>query len=425
MSEGAIPTEILSDIFQQSLPQRLDRKGRLAFQVIRSVCSRWRSVSLASPILWSSLSITCERDDQSYRHGAINLLDGWFSRAGPYIPLELEYVHPQATPMQVENLVAMKMVIRRHQTRWRWLSLFIYSVDLWDVFFDPSPSEWINLHTLKLWTYDLMAMLEEQNRQGLDALEKIPSLRCLMLEHDDGYEFTKHVGPIDLAELHVNLDTFHIAEAQLISAYSNLTKLVLVAGSYCSFILLPNYNLTLSSLTSFFFDAYNLSLLHHLTTPALVDFEIHLHSEEVEPQKEFLAEFIARCTSALQSLTLNGNEGFIAKVIPSLVTRPSLTLFTVNIWPSTLDSNTYLKEVEKEWCPRLRDLTISIGLGGAVELERMKGLVTFLSRREDFGLRELERLTVNRCSGAVEFPYELFRDVRLGKLRVMIPWSMD
>ncbi|KAH6880341.1 hypothetical protein BKA70DRAFT_1447379 [Coprinopsis sp. MPI-PUGE-AT-0042] len=341
------------------------------------------------------------------------------------MPLELEYVDPHLRSMRDEEKQAMTTLIRRHQTRWRYLSLFIESVNFREIFFEPPPSEWASLHTLALWTYDFIAMGEDRQTAAFDALEKLLSLQCLILKHDDAYGYTRHFGPIDLPEIHLVFDAFDLGEAQLISAYSRLTKLVLVAESSSHFELPTDYRLTLTSLLSFSFDTYNLSLLHHLTTPALADLEIHLHFEGHQPQNEFFASFVSRCTSQFRSLKLNSDEEFIAKVLPSLSTQPSLTHLMLNIWPSAFETDPHSEHTDKEWCPSLRDLTVSIGLGGVVELERMKGLATFLSRREDFELPELEKLTVNRCSGAIAFPYELFDDLHLGELTVMVPWSTD
>ncbi|KAH6886716.1 hypothetical protein BKA70DRAFT_1573887 [Coprinopsis sp. MPI-PUGE-AT-0042] len=385
---AAVPTEILSEIFQQSLPHTLDQE--------------W------SPGLPNHPLLTCNIGDEGFHDGylsSILLLDAWFSRAGESIPLELEYLDPVVNSMRDEETAAMKNLIQRYQPRWKRLSLFIEPESFWDVFFDHPPSGWVNLHTLSLFVCDFIEVGAERAVQGVDALENMTSLQCLLLQDHAAHEFERRYGPIDLPELHISLDGFTIDQVLLISAYQRLTKLVLVAPPRFLLELSLDNHITLPSLSSLSYNTYDLSLLEYFTTPALAE---SLYSASLRPR------FICRDNTPLIPFA-------VYLILPSLSERPDLNQITFDIWPFPNELSRFRKDSHPCWCPHLRELTVSIRSREAIELERVADLAAFLKRREELGLTPLESLTVHRCSGAVEFPYELFQDVSLGKLCVMVP----
>ncbi|KAH6886664.1 hypothetical protein BKA70DRAFT_1334773 [Coprinopsis sp. MPI-PUGE-AT-0042] len=423
---AAVPTEIFSEIFQQSLPHTLDQDGRLAFQIIRSVCSRWRSISLSTPVLWSSISVTCNISDKGFHDGYlidINLLDAWFSRAGESIHLELDYLDPMLSLMRDEEKVAMQNLVRRHQARWRRLSLFIEPECFWYVFFVHPPSAWISLHTLSLYAYDFVQVGADRATRGLDALEGMPSLQRLVLEDNDAYEFERQYGPIHLPELDITLHAFGFDQARLITAYSRLTKLVLVAPPRFDPELSLDHHITLPFLLSFSYETHDLSLLDRFSTPSLNELDIQLSCDLKLHEDMVLSSFLLRCTSALRAFNLDSHLhwAFTARILPSLSERQGLTRITFDIWPFPNSRSRFQKDIYPCWCPHLRELTISIRSREVAESQRIADLATFLKHREELGLLPLESLTVRRSSGAAEFPYELFQDVRVGRLRVMIP----
>ncbi|KAH6910911.1 hypothetical protein BKA70DRAFT_1219996 [Coprinopsis sp. MPI-PUGE-AT-0042] len=418
-ADAVLPNEILLDIFQDSLPQQLDEKGRLAFQLIRSVCSRWRFICFSSPILWSSVSVT--------DGGDISVLDGWFLRSGPSIPLELRYMDTSPGTMRNEDKAAIQALIRRYQPRWRSLSLYIESGCFWSALTEPPPSNWINLQTLELWTWDLMYVGERKAYIAHNVLEKITTLRCLVVDNG-GYKHTRQLGPSDLAELRITCYSFRIDEAHLISSYHHLTTLTVVFSSAHTPSLSPEDHLVLSSLYSFSYKAYNLDVLCHVTTPALVNLDIQLYAKpDHPPEHEILSGFLSRCSDELQSLTLEGcSEGsFFAQVLPEMGMRRGLQHLALDTWPSKLPS---LKDLHADWFLSLRSLTVSIEIMDQVErsegleLERMQDLAAFLLRWKDGGRQALERLTIHKRSTDLNFPYGLFEDVALGQLSVMVPW---
>ncbi|KAH6886679.1 hypothetical protein BKA70DRAFT_1444173 [Coprinopsis sp. MPI-PUGE-AT-0042] len=111
----------------------------------------------------------------------------------------------------------------------------------------------------------------------------------------------------------------------------------------------------------------------------------------------------------------------LAKILPALPPLPNLTHLTLEIWPFTMEI-TFPEDVEKDWCPNLRHLKVSFRSGNYVEEEQMASLAASLQRRQGWGRMELETLTIQKAARAEEFPYHLFENVRLGTLRVMVPW---
>ncbi|KAH6887285.1 hypothetical protein BKA70DRAFT_1462100 [Coprinopsis sp. MPI-PUGE-AT-0042] len=334
-----------------------------------------------------------EPDCEGFNNGDFNIfivLVAWFSRAGKCIPLELEYLDPAVNSMNREEVASMNGLVQRYQARWRCLSLFINPKCFCDAFFDLPPSSWNNLHTLTICAYDFVLLVtsEERAAQGYDALEEIPSLRCIVVEDHADYEFTRRFGPLDLVKLHINFDVFRIDHARLIAAYSSLTKLTL-----------------------------HLFLLNPFTTLALVELDIQLSDVPNLYEDAALHAFLGRCISTLRTFTLNshGNGEFVARVLPVL---SSLTHLTFDIWPEDFHPPT---SRDQDWSHSLRDLTFSIISSDAIELERMANLAVFLRGREELGLVPLESLTILRSSGAVALPYKLFNDLEIGKFRVIVP----
>ncbi|KAH6886686.1 hypothetical protein BKA70DRAFT_1410095 [Coprinopsis sp. MPI-PUGE-AT-0042] len=423
-AETAFPPEILSEIFRQSLPNRLDREGRIAFQYIRSVCSRWRSTALSSPVLWSSIYVmTASGDPLHYPP----LLVAWFSRSGPSMPLELEYLDYATSAMSSKDIESIQALIHRYRHRWRYLSLCIDSQCFWECILSPQAlsTNWINLQTLTLWIYDISILTPSQRSQALDSLANLTSLERLLLEDHSSYKQTRPYGPVVLLELHISLDdifaTHHIV---LISAYPSLTRLTLRAEVSYELHLSTGDHLTLPSLLHLSYEAFDIALLRYITTPALVGLEIQIQSEAYASfNGTFLSEFLPRCANTLQSMLLYSNfdASRLAKILPALPLLPKLVHLTFDIWPYNMIC-ALPEDADEDWYPNLRQLTVSFRSGDRVELKQMASLAAFLQRREDWGRMELETLTIRKGVGAAAFPYDLFENARLGSLCVMIPW---
>ncbi|KAH6887290.1 hypothetical protein BKA70DRAFT_1573365 [Coprinopsis sp. MPI-PUGE-AT-0042] len=429
-TEALIPTEIVLEIFQRSLPNRLDKDGRLAFQTIRSVCSRWRSISFSSRVLWSSIAVVHDSGSPSpdgvcSYDGFPAILEGWFSRAGPSIPLELDYGDSSA--LQSGRNAALARLVQRHHSRWKYLCLCVSPECFWDVILSSPSTDWNNLQILTLWIFDFHDLTPAQCSQRLDALENFTSLRRLYLNDYSVHTHKRPYGPFTLPELHIQLDDiFAPHHMHLISAYTSLTRLVLEGCVDYKLRLSPENHLSLPSLLDLSYTGYDLTFLQYLTASSLTTLDIHLDPGIEHPgdRCRILSQFLKRCTNTLHSILLD--SGFstlaIAGILPALLVRPSVTHLTLDAWPSDLEMDASPAHAENDWCPNLQELTVSFQSGDNVELERMAALAAFLRRRKDSGYTELEMLTIRKGAGAAQFPYDLFENVRLGKLRVMIPW---
>jgi hypothetical protein len=175
------------------------------------------------------------------------------------------------------------------------------------------------------------------------------------------------------------------------------------------------------SLLTFSYTFHNLSLLDHLTTPALVDLKLKPVSNAAKSWGP-LQPFLEQCTNALQTINLS-EVSLIEDTLPKLYARPSITEIVANAWPSaTLDLPA--EDVSEVWCPNLRELHVSIETEvDEDELGQMRALSVFLLKRQERGQAALRRLTIHkRSSRDVEFPYQLFEEIGLGVVCVMVPW---
>ncbi|KAH6886639.1 hypothetical protein BKA70DRAFT_1334707 [Coprinopsis sp. MPI-PUGE-AT-0042] len=419
---SVVPTEILSKIFRQALPRQLDQEGRLDFQTIRSVCTRWRSVSFSSPSLWSSLSVAFkEEEDPDFSH--LPRLEGWFSRSGSPVPLELAYENPNLLEDFMKPFMSL---IQRHQTRWIYLWLDVDTTCFWEIILSAPSTEWTNLHTLRLWAFDGGILCPESTSRAFNTLQDMQSLKSLLLRDEYGHRYTRSFGPTDLRQLEIIFNRyFGSSHVKLLSGYSSLRTLILNATmvrelgpmsskDHCT---LP----TLSSLICMD-NAPTFFMLKHFTTPALVALEIEFplrHGGEAEG--EVLQEFLARCTSALKSITIDGylTVPSVANLLPILSTQPSITHLTLSGWPP-ISVTPFSQNVDQDWCPNLQVLTVGSRYKDEFELEQMTDLATFLRRRENLGLTELQELIIRRIPRAIDFPYGVFEGIRLGRICVIL-----
>jgi F-box-like len=422
-----LPAEILSKIFSESLPLTLDEDGRRFFQTIRSVSPRWRSISLATPILWSSLSVTSIRGGYMIDSSRfIRILDGWFFRAGSTLSLDLEY-QDWGRGIIIDR-ASLKSLLQRYQSRWRRLSIDMRDESFLDVIADLPSSEWLSLDTLSLWRLDLQAHGADEDSQALDALDRITSLRRLHLESPTYHAHSRRYGPIHLAELQITIgEAFSANHSSLISSYASLSQLTLVVDRRSGGDPAPGAHLLLPSLLVFAYHGPDLVPLQYFTAPALVDLTVDLTgrrigSERMEGERESFKGFLTRCTDSLKSLTLreSTSPSFIAHAIPLLSIRPSIERVTVGEWPNHTENKNF-EEEERHWCPGLRQLSVLIDGTAESQLNRLEGLAALLKRREACGLPKLETLIIRRKDQDGEFPHDLFEDVGVGKVSVLVP----
>jgi hypothetical protein len=348
--------------------------------------------------------------------------------------LDLEYTNLAASNHPDREIDLLRALIRRFQSQWWRLEVFLeYNYHVWDTILDLPRSRWENLQFLKILPedFDDFVMDGPTSAKVLDVLESgIPSLRTLFLQLDEAShrEFERRIGPVGLQELRISVPDFGIQEARLISTYARLTTLVLESSS----TRIDNQGITLPSLSSFTYQAHDLSILALFTTPTLKTCNITLlalpkRDDPPPVETPALARFLECCTSSLKSLTLDSKHGPIgeclgADLLRFLSDHQLLTHITFKVWPVFFTEG-FLRRIDtpKKMCPRLRDLTVSMTSEDSwFAMERMANLAAFVSHRERLGMAPLDRLTVKRLPGAIEFPYELFKDLVISKLQVMV-----
>jgi hypothetical protein len=342
-------------------------------------------------------------------------METWFSRAGPTIPLQLRYTNH----IIAFNQASLKSLLQRYQSRWSELDLAIHPMRFVEIIADLPSSNWTNLTNICLWDHELLFP-----EKCTKCLKEVTSLRRLTLQPPIAYEHIESFGPVSLVEIRfVTNGYLRLGHAQLISSYLNLRKLEISSLLHKELLITPGLHLTLPLLATFILNAGRMSILDHLTTPALVDMEIYAAWPSSSRDDEHcISTFLSRCPDSLKSFKIHGQTrgASIARILPSLSDRPFLTHLAVNAFPLPMDDSFF---DENEWLPSLRDLSISLERNsGRQPVEELEYLAMFLKRRVEFhALPMLETLTIHKRSSD-EFPYHLFGDVPLGRLRVMIPF---
>ncbi|KAH6880264.1 hypothetical protein BKA70DRAFT_1343596 [Coprinopsis sp. MPI-PUGE-AT-0042] len=143
---ASLPSELLTAIFRDSLPPIMKKDGRIQFQLLRMVCSKWRQVCFSTPVFWSSLALqsTSDNPESSFY---TDIIQAWFSRAGESMPLSLSFdQYPEDTD-NTDDLIAF---IQSNQNRWRYLSLHIPTRKLWTLLKMCPAKSWSNLRHLDM-----------------------------------------------------------------------------------------------------------------------------------------------------------------------------------------------------------------------------------------------------------------------------------
>jgi hypothetical protein len=271
--------------------------------------------------------------------------------------------------------------------------------------------------------YDFSTLDLTQASQVSNILGNITSLQRLCIEDYFDYEYTLALGPTFLSELYITLQGFYIDQARLISSYCQLTKLVLSSPSVNTRRSFDEHFILHSLL---FLSSDDLSILQHFTTPSLAELDIQpsLYNTDDEDMEcnGILLEFLERCTSGVQSFTLDSDVGdaFVAYTLPLLFVQPTLQQLSIPLWPLGMESKLLSGSRERPWCPNLRDMTVSMQEDDEGGPQQMEELARFLQSREEMDVKRIERLTVHKPSDMGDFPYETFRDVPVDKLCVMV-----
>ncbi|KAH6902236.1 hypothetical protein BKA70DRAFT_1307457 [Coprinopsis sp. MPI-PUGE-AT-0042] len=144
MTQPCLPPELLGLIFREILPDDMGTDGRLQFQTLRMVCSKWRGTCFSTPHLWASLTLI---PSDPILNSYADLLRAWFSKSGDSIPLSLALDHKYQIDSQMDDIVQL---IQSLQGRWRYLALNINDLDFWRLLRISPREKWTNLSHLNI-----------------------------------------------------------------------------------------------------------------------------------------------------------------------------------------------------------------------------------------------------------------------------------
>ncbi|KAH6886689.1 hypothetical protein BKA70DRAFT_1334828 [Coprinopsis sp. MPI-PUGE-AT-0042] len=379
-----LPPEVLVHIFGLLSRGPLGKKGRLHFQAIRSVCSTWRLICFSSPFLCSSLAVNYN-NNHSLSYGKV--VEGWFSRAGPSMPLELLLLVTSSRGMSKEDSVALSDLLA------------------------PS-SDWKNLRKLSVWTYRLY---DNGRGVGIEVLRRATCIQSTPLQ-----------------DLRLTIDeasTTPADDLKFIAGYTHLRKLVLrVPRSDIQADSNSPISISLPRLGFLSITGPNITILCHFDTPSLTDLEVHLRYLDQDNQEIILRHFLAQCP-LVRSVILRSNNQQAEWMLSTLCAQPSITSVTIQPWPSARDGHEISHDAPwlNSWCPNLRELTVVIQSAKLIsedenEMTLLASVVSFLERRKELGQGRLDRLVFKCLECATEFPYDMFTTLGVGRVDVMGPW---
>ncbi|KAH6902231.1 hypothetical protein BKA70DRAFT_1521315 [Coprinopsis sp. MPI-PUGE-AT-0042] len=258
----------------------MDGVGRHDFQPLRMVCSRWPQVCFSTPKLWSSVTLFAilpAENQGVISRTYVDLLKGWFQKAGEDSPLDLAVEGCDFLPDQ--EIQAIALFVHSFQTRWRYLSLELNRWALRRLFITAPQDRWINLQHIVVddgWL-DSMTSLASINLQRCFPVAKTLELTTRLLISKPIHFLPKE----SVETLLWNAEGFAFDQyAPLLSSYPQLTSLDLRCGSFGWGLNFGTSPITLERLTSLSFTTEmnfrRLRLLQQFRLPSLSRFELTL-----------------------------------------------------------------------------------------------------------------------------------------------------
>ncbi|KAJ7261772.1 hypothetical protein B0H12DRAFT_1231420 [Mycena haematopus] len=121
-----IPPEVLGEIFVQCLPRDRDKFVEAAVQrcplLLTQISSNWRSVALATPALWTSITVNLSTKSCLPK---LDLIKAWIARSGSY-PLSFYIEESIQKDYYVNGMITSSTVLELyapHYHRWRAIRL--------------------------------------------------------------------------------------------------------------------------------------------------------------------------------------------------------------------------------------------------------------------------------------------------------------
>ncbi|GLB42461.1 hypothetical protein LshimejAT787_1104760 [Lyophyllum shimeji] len=361
-----LPDEILQEIFLACLPAELRECRPTRSQaplLLCQVCSRWRSLALSTPQLWSSLYIYLSRDededegeeegngdDQSdHDAGVVNehpvqttpafetLIEEWFRRLGPDMPLSLGFEFPDLDPSDYPALEKVtRCILHSHSHRLRELSLrfFIEDENFLSILFSPLE------HFEQLEVLSLIAIegATEHDCMGLFSLPSAPHLRRVLLRSVLVNSYTleralpwSQLTSIEIDDIHPS-PLRHVLTLCTNLEHGSLTVRGLLDTPFPS-VAKPFALPRLSDLKIRFFGGGNPSFFNGLELPALRSF--HIMTDETDPCFSWTHPRPEPLYDQLRNLTHLSFAGRLSDIV-------NLLRHTASLRTLTIASNDYL-----------------------------------------------------------------------------------
>ncbi|KAH6902198.1 hypothetical protein BKA70DRAFT_1405184 [Coprinopsis sp. MPI-PUGE-AT-0042] len=401
---ASLPAELLTLIMQNALPSMMDEDGRLQFQVLRMVCSHWRTVCFSTPIFWASIAFKndeCELEESFYAD-LVGRMRRWLSRAGPHIPLALCFEDEDHSYDEEDELIHL---VQENQRRWRYLYLDMDVESFWRILTICPHELWINLQYLGMSDHLLDVEDYEAESRGVPIEEHpladhFPAVKGVSVCTEAGTpplmypaarstveKLTWRSGWLDPAYL-----------AMFISGYRLLTHLEMYFIEDPPLSLNITDHISLESLKYLSFsatpDSLNWEFLGNFRTPVLRELSLAFltgSSDEAADVSSSIRPFLGSCNSGtLTSFSLKGP-------IPSqlferiLATAPgSITTLDLQYWPYGVFGLSSLEREPPEapdgkFFPNLESLRIAEVPSNDFPLQpsirSVKALMSFLSQR--------------------------------------------
>lgn len=199
-SSRQIPPEILSHIFLQCpavdwdensnlfLERRLDRTPLL----LGGICSRWRSIALATPRLWTSVSLDIQSESV---HTDVLLMETWLARAGQR-PLSICLSSSSDYDAKMDPLIELFLSRR---SSWKKLLLVLPASMIQSLSSANKPLLQLEELGIRLWC----GLWDDDLAAAIDTFECAPQLRYLRLSGESKRYFIRFPWS-QLQQLHVD-----------------------------------------------------------------------------------------------------------------------------------------------------------------------------------------------------------------------------
>ncbi|KAH6869095.1 hypothetical protein BKA70DRAFT_1578870 [Coprinopsis sp. MPI-PUGE-AT-0042] len=458
---ASLPNELLTTILRGSLPPIMDEDGRVHFQLLRMVCSRWREVCFSTPAFWSSIAV-----ETSFETPEINtyleLMRGWFSRAGGSMSLSLVFDDKVYEREDMDD--DFVLFIQSYQKRWRYLCLDIDTKPFWRLLKACPVNLWLNLRHLSvaehlISTLDFENETEDVHVKDHPLEDSFPGVKQFTLRSPvipPG--FTYPVGRNTVKTLTWNADRVEGAYYQpFLSQYRHLTHLEIDCVRDTIYWPADEPNpISLNALTYFSFTASpwesNWRFLGEFRTPSLVelvltsrwkliedeiasldfDYEtprvgFHCSMQGMDSLPPAIQPFLESCSNGtLTRFSLKGS------IPPQLFQRivvlvpGSVTSLYLQYWPYDVFGLTCLdykppSMLEGKFFPKLDSLRIaeipSSDFLRPQTTRSVKSLVSFLSKRVENANSHARLTSLGVTRGKVKRSLDCFPDTELEGLK--------